>query len=149
MRNHNEERMQDYEPLTRFILRSFKYIYYDTDTLLEIFLISIDELKQRVTDDDVQRVIELILLYFTKSNKNFTEEDLTRKVRELEGKGEDIMSILQEREKKGLMKGIIKGREETKKTFALNMLKDGLPVERVAKYAELPVEKVKELQKKL
>lgn len=42
-----------------------------------------------------------------------------------------------------------KGKEEAKAEFVRNMLSDGLPLERVAKYAELTMEQVKEIQSQL
>lgn len=161
MQTHDEERMKNYDPLTRLTLRSFKYIFYDIDTLLEYFLISVDELKTYVFDEDVQRFVELMLFYYTQSNKEFTEEKLMHKSRALGGKGEQIMNILQAREQKGILKGMeegiikgrmegrMEGRKEGRERTALNMLQDGFPVEKVAKYTELSIEKVKELQKQI
>ena len=45
----------------------------------------------------------------------------------------------------GLAKGLEKGREQEKIETARRMLSDGLPVETVARYTDLPVEKVKAL----
>lgn len=40
-----------YDPLTRMVLRSFKYIYYDKDTLVKMFIISVDEIQSVVSDE--------------------------------------------------------------------------------------------------
>lgn len=141
MYTHDEGRMKLYYPLTRLILRSFKYISYDTGTLLEYFLISIDELEGNVSDEDILQFIDLMLFYYSQGNRDFTEEELIQKLKELDGKGEEIMSILQAREKKGIMKG----REE----IAMEMLKDNLPLAQIAKYSKLSIERIKELRKQL
>lgn len=149
MHTHDEDQMEVYYPLTRLILRSFKYIFHDTDTLLKYFLISIDELRESVSDEDVLRFIDLMLFYYEQSNKGFTEKELIRKSRALDGKGEEMMNILRERENKGIIKGREEGRKESKEEIAIEMLKDGLPIERVAKYSKLSKDKVKELKKQL
>lgn len=149
MEKHNEKRMYDYHPVTRIILRSFKYINYDKQTLLKFFILSIDELSEDIHNDDIQRMIDTMLLYYSAVNKNISEDDITKKVHELDGKGAKIVTILQQREEKGREEGRLKGREETRIEMALNMLKDGLNIERVAKYSGLSIKQVKELQKHL
>lgn len=45
--------------------------------------------------------------------------------------------------KKGMEKGIEKGMEQGIQQISLELLRDGMPYERVAKYAGVPVEKLK------
>jgi predicted transposase/invertase (TIGR01784 family) len=66
----------------------------------------------------------------------------------------DIKNSLDTAREEGLEEGLEKGREEglkegiqkAKCEDALNMLADGLPVEKVSKYTGLPVDAVKKLQ---
>lgn len=141
METHDEERMYEYEPLTRFILRSFKFIYTDIDELVGALLTSVDDMQGNVADEEMQAYIELFLFYYSQANKQITEEMLIEKVRESDEKGAKLLTILEARERKGI--------EETKRKLAVNMLKDGLPVDLVVKYATLSVEKVEELREKL
>jgi hypothetical protein len=48
---------------------------------------------------------------------------------------------------KGLERGLEQGLEQGKVLVAINMLKDGLSPEYVSKYSEIPIEKLKELQR--
>lgn len=145
MEDHDEKRMHHYHPITRAVLRSFKYIYYDKQTLIHFLLISIDELGQDLHKDDIKRIIEIILLYFSAENVNITEDDIIKKVNELDGKRAQIVSILQEK----LEEGREEGREKAQRENALNMLRDGLTVEQVAKYSGLSIEKVAKMKKQL
>lgn len=141
MKTHDATRMRIYKPYTRLYLRSFKYIFANLEELIEALLMSVHEMQGNVSEEDTQREVEVILLYYTQANRHITEEMIIEHIQKLDGKGAEIMTILEERERKG--------RQEGREKSALNMLKDGLAVDRVAKYAELPVEKVKELKRKI
>lgn len=52
-----------------------------------------------------------------------------------------------EREKRGIQQGISQGISQTKNEIAKNLLKDGMPVEKIAKITELSLEEVKALVK--
>ena len=45
----------------------------------------------------------------------------------------------------GISQGIEQGAEQTKIETAKKLLKDNLPIEQIAKYTDLPLEKVQEL----
>jgi predicted transposase/invertase (TIGR01784 family) len=62
-----------------------------------------------------------------------------------EGIKEGMEEGLQKGLQKGLQEGVIKG----KKTTAKNLLKLGLPIEQVAKAAELSVEEVVQLKREI
>jgi predicted transposase/invertase (TIGR01784 family) len=55
----------------------------------------------------------------------------------------------QEGREEGKEEGIEQGREETQKQVAIELLKDGHPIELVAKYVKLPIEEIEKLQKNL
>ncbi|MGD9156610.1 MAG: hypothetical protein PVG90_14105, partial [Bacillota bacterium] len=64
--------------------------------------------------------------------------------------GQNFKRYFNEAEKKGEIKGILKGKREVEEKtirMAQNLLAMGIAVETVAKAAELPVEKILELQK--
>ena len=52
------------------------------------------------------------------------------------------------RMEKSLLKGIEKGKEEAETEFVIEMHKDGLTIDRIAKIAKISVEKVEEIIKK-
>jgi predicted transposase/invertase (TIGR01784 family) len=73
------------------------------------------------------------------------------------GKGERILTILELREQKGIEKGLQRGLQKglqqglfnAKRKIAINLLKMGLSVEKVAQGAELTIKKVEELKKEV
>src|SRR5699024_7468579 len=105
IQDQGEEDIKSYEPMTRIVVRSFKYIFYDVEQLMESFLSSLDELSERATDEEIQKTVDLLLLYYHAASRDFKEEELIRKIQDLDGKGEQIMTILQERERRGLERG--------------------------------------------
>jgi predicted transposase/invertase (TIGR01784 family) len=48
----------------------------------------------------------------------------------------------------GIEQGIEQGKEQAKKAFVRNLLAEGMPMEKIADIAELPVEKVREFAQK-
>ena len=109
---HTEEDIQEYEPVTRMVIRSFKYISWDKEDLIEALLISLEEVESILTEEELNRYLDTLLIYYSAVNKNLTEEDIIAKIQELGGKGEKIMTILQEREQKGIEEGIELGMEK-------------------------------------
>jgi len=144
---HKEEDIIAYKPLTRMIIRSFKYIFEDKEKLIETFLISIEEAVDVVTDEELNTMIDIILLYYSATNKELTEEDFIRKIRKLDGKGEKLMTILQAREMRGIEKGRQEGMREGRQAVARKLLNVGLSIEQIAEAAELTEEEVVELKK--
>ncbi len=108
---HTEEDIEEYEPVTRMVIRSLKYIHGPKDKLLEALILSIDEIDSVLDAEDLYYYINILLLYFSAVNKNLTEEEIRVKIQELGGKGEQIMTILQEREQKGIEQGRHEGIE--------------------------------------
>lgn len=94
MHTHDKEKMLQYDPLTRLVLRSLKHIFYDLDELIKQFLVSVEELTENITDDDKLSYIELMIFYYSQGNREFTEEAINRKVKQLSGKSEWIKNIL-------------------------------------------------------
>lgn len=161
IREHNEEEIKKYEPLTRFVIRTFKHIFEDKDKLIEYILLSIEEIGEDVPLEKLQNLINTTFIYVSALNKDITEEDIIRKINELDGKGEKIMTILEQRELKGMEKGIVEGMEkgiekgivegivEGKKMIAINLLRKGFPVEQVAEISELEIEEIMRLRKEM
>jgi len=110
---HNENDIKQYKPLTRMVIRTFKYIFDDADTLIEALLVSMEEVGDSVPDEELYKILETLFIYFAATNKKLTEEDILRKIRQLEGKGEKIMTILQARETKGIEQGRIEKAKES------------------------------------
>ena len=67
------------------------------------------------------------------------------KIHDLDGKGEQIMTILQERERRGKEKGL----EQGKKAVVKNSLRENLPYQTISKITGLTIEKVKEIEKEM
>jgi predicted transposase/invertase (TIGR01784 family) len=61
----------------------------------------------------------------------------------------DLKNSLDTAREEGREEGLEQGREEGKAEDAINMLNDGLPMEKVCKYTGLTEAKVKQLQKQL
>lgn len=90
--------------------------------------------------DKYRPIVRLILKVF----KYVTQEDedkLMKKIDQLEGKGEKIMTILEERELRGIEKGIEKGKIEV----ARNLLSLGLDIDKIVKATGLSEEDIKKL----
>lgn len=138
---YSEEDIMQYKPLTRIVLRSFKYIYDDKDTLVEMFIISVDEIQYAVTEEVFNRVIDTLLLYYSSVNKEVSEEDIVRKIQELGGKGGEIMTILEKRHEDGIEKGKIE--------IVKELIKMGSETDFIVKATKLSKEQVEEIRKEI
>lgn len=154
---HTEEEIKKYEPVTRMVIRAFKYIHASKDELLEGFVMSIDEIEEELDSEELIFYIDIMLIYFSAANKNLTEEEIRAKIQELGGKGEQIMTILQEREQKGIEEGIVLGRQEGRqegieeglKTAAKSMIVEGEDMDRIMKYTRLTKEEIEEIKREM
>lgn len=142
---HTEEDMMEYDPLTRMVLRSFKYIYYDKETLVEMFIISVDEIQSVVSDEVFNKIINTLLLYYSSANKEISEEEIVKKVQELDGKGSKVMTILERREQRGIEKGIEQGKIEMVK----ELIKEGSETEFIVKVSKLNRDEIEEIRKEM
>lgn len=150
---HEDKEFIKYEPITRMILRSMKYIFYGKDKIIEELLLSADELPEAFDEEELYYIVDVLFIYFQNTGDKITEQDLARKIREQGRKGEKIMTILQAREQKGreegivigMEKGFIAGRRETAKNF----LRMGISPEQVVEAAGLTLEEVFELKKEI
>lgn len=79
---HTEADMMAYEPVTRLVLRSFKYINYDKDTLVEMFVVSVDEMQADLSDEEFNKYISIMLLYYAAAKKDISEQDIVQKILE-------------------------------------------------------------------
>ncbi|HHV38472.1 MAG TPA: Rpn family recombination-promoting nuclease/putative transposase [Tepidimicrobium sp.] len=105
-------------------------------------------------------LIDTILIYYSSANKNLTEEDIIRKIQELDGKGEKIMTILQAREQKGIAKGIEQGiakgieqginqgRIEERKVMAKKLISMGMSIEQIMEVTNLTRKEIEEIEEK-
>lgn len=60
-----------------------------------------------------------------------------------------IIDLREQCEAKGFAEGFAKGRAKKAIEAAKNMLRDGVPVEKISSYLELPLEEIKSLQTEL
>lgn len=72
------------------------------------FRLRIFSINESVTEEQLDYYVAVFLLYFSSVFRDFTEDELRRKIKELGGKGEAIMAILERRGKKGLKKDMKK-----------------------------------------
>ena len=126
-----------------------KYIFADLDTIVEAFLTSIDEMPEGMERERLVSILEILLLYYSAANKDFTEEELNRKIRELDGKGAEIMTILEVREKRGIEEGIKEGIKEGKIDMAINLIKEGVDIELIVSASRLSRKEIEEIQKEI
>lgn len=142
---HTEEKIQEYEPVTRMIIRSFKYIFWDKDDIIEALLISLEEVEPILTEEELNSYLDTLFIYYSAVNKNLTEEDIKSKIQELGGKGEKIMTILQERKQQGIEEGIELGKIEMIK----DLIRAGAEIELIVKTSKLSREEVEKIKREM
>lgn len=142
---HTEDDIEKYNPLAKMVIRSFKYIFADDDKLIKAFIISVDEASVSMKTEELSKMIEILLIYYGAANRNLTEENIISKIKELEGKGEKIMTILEARELKGIEKGIREGKREKEIEIAKVSKKIGLSIDVIADITGLTIEEVQGL----
>lgn len=155
--SHTAEEIKEYEPVTRLIMRVFKYIRAPKDKLLETIVISIDEVGKVVSLEELAYYIDIILLYFSATNREFTEAEIRDKIRQLDGRGSEIMTILQEREQRGLeqglelglQKGLEEGKAKEKRSFAKKLLEFGDSIEKIAMLTGLSENAIEEIKDRI
>ena len=101
-----------------------------------------DKEKELIMLDKINKFMTLI-----SSDKIDVEEALQTLNKEEKVGGFSI--LLDKKEQEGIEKGIEKGEEKAKIEFARRMLKANIEIEQIAEFSELPLEKIKELQKEL
>ena len=137
-----DEELDKYRPIVRLILKVFKYVTQeDEDKLLEIFILATEDAFQKEEEETVSDIMGILMMYMSKTDKKITEDKLMKKIDQLEGKGEKIMTILEERELRGIEKGIEKGKIEV----ARNLLSLGLDIDKIVKATGLSEEDIKKL----
>lgn len=162
---HSEEDIEEYEPVTKMVIRSLKYIFSSKDKLLEVLVSSIDEVESVLDDEELYYYIDILLIYFSAVNKSLTEEEIKTKIQELEGKGGKIMTILQEREQKGieqgielgikegiqegLEKGIEKGRQEGRIEMVRDLIREDADLDLIVKTSKLSKKEVEKIKKEM
>lgn len=167
--DHTDEDIKKYEPITRLIIRVFKYVRAPKDKLLEVIIISVDEAAEILSTEELAYYMDLILLYLSATNKDFTEADIRTKIRELDGRGSEIMTILQEREQKGIeigkqegielgkqegielgkQEGIEEGEKKARIEMVKNLLNEGAEIELISKISKMSKEHIEEIRKEI
>ena len=133
-----DEELDKYRPIVRLILKVFKYVTQeDEDKLLEIFILATEDAFQKEEEETVSDIMGILMMYMSKTDKKITEDKLMKKIDQLEGKGEKIMTILEERELRGIEKGKIE--------VARNLLSLGLDIDKIVKATGLSEEDIKKL----
>ena len=75
------------------------------------------------------------------------EEQFQAEIAKLEvGQKEKIMGVMTSWERKGMEKGIEKGVEKEKQAIALNLLRENLPLETIARTTGLTIVQLQDLQ---
>ena len=138
MHRSPDEELDKYRPIVRLILKVFKYVTQeDEDKLLEIFILATEDAFQKEEEETVSDIMGILMMYMSKTDKKITEDKLMKKIDQLEGKGEKIMTILEERELRGIEKGKIE--------VARNLLSLGLDIDKIVKATGLSEEDIKKL----
>lgn len=144
---HEEKEFNQYEPITRMILRSMKYVFYGKDKVIEELLISVEEIPPNIDDEKLYYYINILLIYFQNTGNEITEADLNRKIKELDGKGDKIMTILQAREQKGIEKGIQFGEIKKAKEMAANGITKGYDIKIIMDMTGLSLEEIEKIKR--
>ena len=79
--------------------------------------------------------------------RKYNEEDIIQKIQELGGKGEKIMTILQEREQKGIQQGIQQGMKQGMIEMVENLIREGIDIDTIIKTSKLSREEIEEIKK--
>jgi predicted transposase/invertase (TIGR01784 family) len=138
MHRSPDEELDKYRPIVRLILKVFKYVTEeDEDKLLEIFILATEDAFQKEDEETVSDIMGVVMMYMSKTDRKITEDKLMKKIEQLEGKGEKIMTILEERELRGIEKG--------KLEVARNLLSLGLEIDKIIKATGLSEEAIKKL----
>ena len=107
---------------------------------------------EQVDDSELRNVLEFI--YTAKSNSPFTDsiEKSVDKVKSDETWRKEYMTInevIRDEKKLAREEGVKEGKEEQALSSASQMLEDNMPIDKIATYTGLPVEKIEELAKKV
>ncbi len=112
--------------------------FIDENWVKELDFKSLKKEKELIMLDKINKFVKLISsdrIDIKKALEALNKED----------KMGGMMKMINEIERKGIEKGMEKGKIET----AIEMLRDGAEIAFVQKYTKLPMEKIKELEKEL
>ncbi|WP_084051980.1 Rpn family recombination-promoting nuclease/putative transposase [Desulfonispora thiosulfatigenes] len=110
---YEEDDFEKYTKLTAMMLKAFKYAFEENlEVVLRVFLLALEEAKKEVELDTLIYYGEIYLKYIELTNSEIKEDDIREEIKRLDGKGDLTMSILEQREEKGLKKGIEKGKKK-------------------------------------
>ena len=87
----------------------------------------------------------ILIMYMSKTDKKIADDKLMKKIDQLEGKGQKIMTILEERE----LRGIEQGEKRAKIETAGEMFRLGLDIVVIEKATKLSLEELKEIEKRV
>lgn len=150
MHKNPDSDLEKYRPITRLVLKVFKYVTQeDEDKLMEVFLIALEEAFEEEDEETVVSVTEVLMVYVSVTDKDITEEKLVKKIEELGGKGSKLMTILEEREQKGIERGRQEGELKRARETAIELIKMGLNVEQIMTATKLPKEEIETLRKEI
>lgn len=147
---YEDQEFNRYRPLTKLVLKSLKYVSQeDEDMLIEVFLLALEEACESELEEVVVSYTEVLLVYFSIVKKNVTEEKILKKIEGLGGKGAKLMTILEEREQRGIEKGRQEGEIKRAKETAIELIKMGLTVEQIMTATKLPKKEIETLRKEI
>src|SRR5690625_2612219 len=82
LQQQDDQFIEQYDGLTRVFMTAFKYVFADIDTLLKKFMISMSEFRGVIAYEEFVYYIEMMLIYFSATHKDFTEEKLQQSIQE-------------------------------------------------------------------
>ncbi|SMB80657.1 hypothetical protein SAMN00017405_1971 [Desulfonispora thiosulfatigenes DSM 11270] len=101
LKEYEENDFEKYTKLTAMMLKAFKYAFEENlEVVLRVFLLALEEAKKEVELDTLIYYGEIYLKYIELTNSEIKEADIKEEIKSLDGKGDLIMSILEQREKR-------------------------------------------------
>ena len=61
---HEEKEFNQYEPMTRMILRAMKYIFHGKDKIIHELLISVEELPENIDKEKLYYITDILFLKY-------------------------------------------------------------------------------------
>ncbi len=135
-----------YAPLTRLIVKVMVGVFQQSkDEFAKVIITTVSEAFESVEESEVMRTISVIFTYLAETRKDISSEVLIEKAKELGSMGERVLSVLDEVERKGIEKGIEKGKLETAREALVN----GVEIRLVERITGISLSKLQEMKKEL
>lgn len=116
---------------------------------IKMFVISVDEIQSAISEEDFNKYINIMLLYYAAVKKDISEQDIVQKIQELDGKGSKIMTILERREQKGIEQGIEQGVQKGKIEIVKELIRAGAETGLIVKASKMSREEIEKIRKEM